>query len=166
MDDIVHMRKRLERALREARNAENELGFRETQMQQQKKHLDTLLDYRDECVGGLKSAKESGLTIVQMREYQLLLQHLSAVVEEQQYKVDLSQKNYEQVREVYEEKSQQLEKMRKTMEEMEQARLEQVVGEDEDSTTDVDVDGTARRRDASANKTSGIAGKRLKTGSG
>ncbi len=166
MDDIVHMRKRLERALREARNAENELGFRETQMEQQKKHLETLLDYRDECVGGLKSAKESGLTIVQMREYQLLLQHLSAVVEEQQYKVDLSQKNYEQVREVYEEKSQQLEKMRKTMAELEQARLEQVVGEDEDNTTDVDVDGTARRRDASANKTSGIAGKRLRTGSG
>ncbi len=160
MDDIVHMRKRMERAVREARNAENELGFRETQMEQQKKHLETLLDYRDECVSGLKSAKESGLTIVQMREYQLLLQHLSSVVEEQQYKVDLSQKNYEQVKAVYQEKSQQLEDIRHTMNEMEQARLEQVVGEEDDAATDVSVDGTAKR----AGGATGIAGKRLKTG--
>ena len=161
MDDIVHMRKRMERALREARNAENELGFRETQMDQQKKHLETLLDYRDECVGGLKSAKESGLTIVQMREYQLLLQHLSSVVEEQQYKVDLSQKNYEQVKEVYQEKSEKLEEIRQTMNEMDHARLEQVVGEEDDAaSTDTPVGGASRQ----AAKTSGIAGKRLKTG--
>ncbi len=162
MDEERLLKARLEKALREARNAENERHFRDQQMAQQQRHLDSLMNHRQECVNGLKSAKKSGLSIVQTREYQLLMQHLRDVVEEQQYKVEVSQLNFEQADKVWREKQQNLEQLQQAMQNLIESKQESLIedGKVVSDATQIN-DKSARHADTLA----GIAAKRLKTSS-
>ena len=95
MSDNNHIKKRYEQSRCDEHNATVERDYRQRVANDQESHLSMLLDYRDECVDGLKNAKESGLTIIQMREYQLLMAHLSTVIEKQQCKLELSHERLE-----------------------------------------------------------------------
>ncbi len=159
MTDIDEVRTSLDKAKRDERSASSEMRRRDAQAEEQKKQLETLFNHRDECVEGLKKAKESWLTIVQMREYQLLLQHLSTVVEEQQTKVDISQNNYEQARSVWKLKHERCEKLEKLYEQLLAEQREQEEKEFEEKQTAGTTGNYLKEGGAS-----GITGKRLKTG--
>lgn len=163
MDEERLLRTRLEKAVRDARNAENEMLYRKQQAKDQQKHLQTLVDYREECISGLKSASESGLTIVQMREYQLLMQHLGTVVEEQQYKVDISQQNFEQAEQQWNDLQQHREQLQKRWDAFINDKMEQEVGGESDP-ADKNRPAVSSRSAHSADDR--LAGKRLRTGRG
>jgi flagellar biosynthesis chaperone FliJ len=74
--------------------AQADVEYSELRLGDQRKQLDGLLNYRDECARGLRSAS-TGLTIAQQREYELLLQHLDKVVQAQQQRLQSSQHDYE-----------------------------------------------------------------------
>lgn len=144
----------LSRARREERKAESDMSLKQSQADEQKEQLETLLDYRDECVEGLRTAKQSGLTIVQIREYQLLMQHLSVVVEEQQGKVDISQVNYDESKAVWQGKHDIANEIQLYCDEHDELLGEEYVDDD----THEQIQG-GRKKDLE------IIGKKLKAGS-
>ncbi len=92
-------------ARRQESKAFNELEFCECQVKEQASQLETLLQYRNECRDGLKTAKDTGLTPVHVREYQLLVKHINSVVEVVQHKVDLCQEKHEKAKQIWQEKN-------------------------------------------------------------
>ena len=174
MDELSDIKKRLQRAIRDVQNAEDELAYRKKLFEEQQKKMTTLLDYRDECMTGLTSAKSSGLSIVQIREYQLLLRHLGSVLDDQSYKIDLCNRNYEQARTSYDEKKALLEQQQKLLEQEEKLRAEQytdgMTGEGGEQPGDENSKGMQENmvEETSENspaRDAGLAGRRLKTGS-
>jgi len=161
MDDEALLKMRVQKALREARRAEGERDYREQQMQQQQQRLEALTNQREECVSGLKSAKQSGMSIVQIREYQLLMQHLSGVLEEQQSKMELSQQNFEQAEAEWQQKQEYLQRLQQQLQQLLEAKQEAFVGEDEETQDESAPRSRAGKRNK-ADPLTGIAGKRLK----
>lgn len=98
MADYTHLRKQYEKAKRDVQNAEAECEYREKVAQDQESHLGSLLDYREECIRGLRNPQAAGLSMLQMREYKLLKSHLAGVIGEQQSKLVLSQRRLEDAR--------------------------------------------------------------------
>lgn len=153
MDTPEYTKLDLSRARREERKAESDMNLRQSQADEQKDHLEVLLDYRDECVEGLRTAKQSGLTIVQIREYQLLMQHLSVVVEEQQDKVDISQVNYDKSKAVWQSKYDKANEIQAYCDEQDELMGEEYV----DDVSDDKIKG-GRKKDLE------IIGRKLKAG--
>ena len=154
MYDIHELRQNLNKARRDEQRTRSEMERYEQQTEKQKSHLGTLMDHRDECVHGLRTAKDSGLSIVQIREYQLLLKHVDTVVQEQQEKVDLSQIKFEQARDDWKEACVKLEDVSELMDEaeaMERERKEKLIN------GEVEEDGL--EQDDTYN---GFTGRRLK----
>ncbi len=58
----------------------NDLDATQCQSIEQKSQLDSLLEYKDECINGLANARETELTPVHVREYQLLMKHIDSIV--------------------------------------------------------------------------------------
>lgn len=118
-----------EKARRQESKAHNELDLRARQAMEQKSQLDSLLQHKDECVEGLKIAKENGLPPMHIRELKLLMAHVNSTIETVAYKVDVSQDNYDEAKEVWEKKNEDFEKAKilmKQEEEMEkEKRLEE-----------------------------------------
>ena len=104
MDDINQIRSRVALAKREERRASNDMSNHKHRANHEQSQLETCLTYKEECLNGLKSAKDSGLSVVQIRECQLLVKYLDSVVETRQYKADISQENYEKAEAVWQEK--------------------------------------------------------------
>lgn len=175
MEDIPNIKQKIKRAMREARHAQDEMECRIKQSQEQQKKMTALLDYREECMAGLENAKTSGLSIVQIREYQLLLRHLTTVLDEQSYKVDLCIRNCEQAKKDYEDKKAQLERQQIMLEQQEKLRGEKIVGDEsvgkhsdtELSNNDTDPQELSSEEASEHNNMQGggLTGKRLKTGS-
>jgi len=105
----------LDIARRQESKAYNNLEFRLQQAKEQKLQLDSLLEYRAECLDGLTSAKETGLTPVHMREYQLLMKHINSVVEVIEYKVNASQDNLDKAKEVWQKKNEHFSKVKESI---------------------------------------------------
>lgn len=126
MANITEIRTHLEQAQREDRRAFNELDYCERQANEQIEQLNTLLSYRDECQNELKAARESGLTGMYVREYHLLMQHITLSVETKQYKVDVSQVNYEKSKQVWQKKHERFEKLKQVMEQQKAVEKEPV----------------------------------------
>ncbi len=105
----------LDIARRQESKAYNELEYRSQQAKEQKSQLDTLLQYREECMEGLSTAKETGLTPVHVHEYQLLMTHINSVVETIEYKVNASQDNYEKAKEVWQNKNEHFVKVKESI---------------------------------------------------
>ncbi len=99
-----------EQARRQESKAHNELDIRARQAMEQKTQLDALLQHKDECIAGLKIAKENGLAPMHIRELKLLMAHVNSSIETVAYKVDISQDNYEEAKDVWQEKSEHFEK--------------------------------------------------------
>jgi flagellar biosynthesis chaperone FliJ len=78
---------------KQERIAEDDASYSEQRLEAQRKHLDDLLRYKEECTSGLRSAG-NGFSVAQMRDYELLLQHLDVVVEAQQQRLQASQREY------------------------------------------------------------------------
>jgi flagellar FliJ protein len=71
------------------------------QAEHQKMQLDELLNYREEYAKSFRSASESGLSAIQMQEYQLFINRLDDAIRQQrqfvlngQQKCDASQKEW------------------------------------------------------------------------
>ena len=94
MADLDEIKAVLAKAKRQAHIAESDLGYSELRLEEQRKQLDNLMKYRDECARGMYT-KDNGLTIAQMRDYELLLQHLEGVVSTQHQRVVSSQNEFE-----------------------------------------------------------------------
>ena len=95
----------LDIARRQESKAYNELEYRTQQAKEQQSQLDSILEYREECLEGLANARETGLTPVHVREYQLLMTHINSVVETIEYKVSTSQNNQDKAQQVWQKKN-------------------------------------------------------------
>ncbi len=68
MDRLSDDRSALDIARRQESKAYNELEYRTQQANEQKSQLDSLREYRQECMEGLTNARETGLTPVHVRK--------------------------------------------------------------------------------------------------
>ena len=102
----------LDIARRQESKAYNELEYRTQQAKEQQSQLDSILEYREECLEGLANARETGLTPVHVREYQLLMTHIDSVVETIEYKVNASQNNLNKAQEVWQKKNEHFVKVK------------------------------------------------------
>lgn len=93
MDNKNELSDELKKSRSKENQAHNDLDYYERQAKQQKEQLDEQLKHRDECITKLIAAKESGLSPILIREQQVLLAHISSVVETASYKVELSEEN-------------------------------------------------------------------------
>lgn len=123
--NIRELKADYDKAKRAEQRAQAEMSRCEQLSDNQQSQLDDLLSHRVECVEGLRTAKESGLNIIQIREYQLLLKHLDGVVKEQQDKVDICQVRYEQSRDEWLVKSERLKRLSDMMTDAEKEMREQ-----------------------------------------
>lgn len=119
MADINQKRALMNQAKCDERRASNDMYNHEHRANHEQSQLETCLMYREECLNGLQTAKESGLSIVQIRECQLLVQYLDSVVETRQYKADISQENYEEVKTIWQEKHDSLIKLKQALQKLE-----------------------------------------------
>ncbi len=115
MDKSLHEKSDLDIARRQESKAYNELEYRTQQAKEQKSQLGTLLEYRDECMEGLSNARETGLTPVHVREYQLLMKHINSVVEVIEHKVNASQDNLDKAQEVWQKKNEHFVKVKESI---------------------------------------------------
>ncbi len=129
MDDIKKQRSLVSNARREERRTNNEMYNHEQQANHEQSQLDTCLAYKEECLNGLKTAKASGLSIVQIRECQLLVKYLDSVVETRQYKADITQENYQNAKIEWQEKSEDLTVLKQTLHELEIKNGNKMVGD-------------------------------------
>ena len=65
------------------RNAARQLGDDLRQAEQLQKKLDDLIEYREQYVAGFKAAGAEGLSVVQLRDYQLFLRRLDSAIMQQ-----------------------------------------------------------------------------------
>ena len=152
MDETKKLEKLVYKAHQEEIKAGNEMNSDELKVTVQREQLDTCLDYRDECLSGLKSAKTSGLSIVQLRECQLLVKHLDTVAEDLQYKADLCEEKHEKTKKIWEKKRDHFNKLTEQLKSMTNgdSYLDQVEG--------ADVDEIAERHPQVANRKDKFSG--------
>ena len=114
MDNKNELSDELKKARRKENQAHNDLDYYKRQAEQQKEQLDEQLNHKDECIARLISAKESGLSPILIREQQVLLAHISSVVETVSYKVDLSQENLAKAEDAWNKENDHYEIMKKS----------------------------------------------------
>jgi len=135
MSDLKETRSLTAKAHRQEVKAFNEMVSDEEKAKEQQSQLDTCIAYRDECLNGLKTAKSSGLSVVQVRECQLLMQYLDSVVETRQYKADISNETYEKLKGVWTKKNEHYQQLKDALEKQEiedrERRENTMVGGDE-----------------------------------
>ncbi len=105
MADSSHDKKDLDIARRQESKAYNEREFCSHQAKEQQSQLDSILEYRNECMEGLSNARETGLSPAQVREYQLLMKHINSTVEVIEYKVTATQDNLDKADQVWQKKN-------------------------------------------------------------
>ena len=127
MDDINHMRTLVNQEKREECRASNDMYIHENQANHEQSQLETCLTYKEECLNGLKTAKDSGLSVVQIRECQLLVQYVDSVVETRQYKADISQENYQEAKAVWQKKKASLESLKQALKKLKAELGEQMI---------------------------------------
>jgi len=137
----------LDMARREESKAYNELEFRSQQAREQKLQLDSLLDYRNECMEGLSSARDTGLTPVHVREYQLLMKHINSIVEVSEYKVTASQDNLDKAQDVWQRKNQHFEKVKEAISKNDEAETQKLLKTDSTINPPELTDVVSKKRD-------------------
>ncbi|PCI06818.1 MAG: hypothetical protein COB77_05935 [Gammaproteobacteria bacterium] len=123
-----------EKAHREETKAYNEMYSDEQKANKQREQLETCLDYREECLSGLKSAKSSGLSIVQIRECQLLVKYLDTVVETRQYQSDICDENYDKSKKIWNRRNEHYEKLKDEMKNLDTVKDADVMVDDSQET--------------------------------
>ena len=125
MDDLNQMRSLVKQAKREEHRASNDMFNHEHHANHAQSQLETCLNYKEECLNGLQTAKDSGLSIVQIRECRLLVQYLDSVVETREDKVDISLENYENARLVWQKKQDYLKRLKQALQQLEEENNDQ-----------------------------------------
>lgn len=72
-------------AHQQERTAARQLGDSLRRAEQLQKHLDDLVEYRDQYVAGFKAAGAQGLSVVKLRDYQLFLRRLDNAIMQQRH---------------------------------------------------------------------------------
>lgn len=137
----------VEKAHREESKASDKMYSDEQKAIIQREQLDTCLDYRDECLHGLKSAKSSGLSVVQVRECQLLVQYLDTVVETRQYQSDICDENHEKSKKIWTKKNEHYIKLKEQLKEFDSNDSDEMYGEphieqEQEAPVGINSDGT------------------------
>lgn len=132
MDKFGKDRTDLDIARRQESKAYNELEYRSQQAKEQRSQLDSLLEYRNECMDGLSNARETGLTPAHVREYQLLMKHINSIVEVIEFKVNASQDNLDKAQQVWQKKNEHFVKVKEAVKQ-DKPRLDDIIYDDEDS---------------------------------
>ncbi len=127
MQELKEMRSLVSRAKREETRAGNDMYICEQQAKRQQSQLEDCLNYKEESVNGLLTAKDSGLTPMQIRECKLLLEYLDSVLETRQYKADVSQENYEDARQVWHGKHVHWQKLKQDLQQLEVENSERMI---------------------------------------
>jgi flagellar FliJ protein len=83
-------------AHQQERNAARQLGDSLRQTEHLQKQLDDLLEYRDQYVAGFKAAGAEGLSVVQLRDYQLFLRRLDNAIMQQRQQLLASRQHCQQ----------------------------------------------------------------------
>ena len=96
MKDSRRLRPVARFARQQERDAARLLGDQLRMVEQQQKQLDNLLLYREQYVAGFEAAGKQGLTVVQLRDYQLFLSRLDSAILEQQQRLAESRRRCEQ----------------------------------------------------------------------
>ena len=92
MKDSQRLRPVARVAQQRERDAARRLGNDLRHAEQQQKQLDDLIEYRDQYVADFKAAGKQGLSVVQLRDYQLFLRRLdSAIMQQRQALVNSRQ---------------------------------------------------------------------------
>jgi len=110
MSDLYKGKSDLYIAQREESKAHNDLAYYKKQAEAQQEQLKKLLKHKDECVNGMKSAKEMGLTPLHIRELQLLVAHINSIVDAISFKADASQNNLQVAEDAWQNKNECYEK--------------------------------------------------------
>jgi len=126
VDDINQIRNRVALAKREERRASNDMHNHKHRADHEQSQLETCLTYKEECLNGLKTAKDSGLSVVQIRECQLLVQYLDSVVETRQYKADISQENYKKAEVEWQETNDSMESLKQELHKFEEENNDEI----------------------------------------
>ena len=137
MSDLYKDKSDLHIARCQESKAHNDLAYCKKQAMDQESQLEELLKHKKECVDGMKMAKQTGLTPLHIRELQLLVKHITSVVETLSYKVDASQKNIEAAEKVWHEKNEYFEKVKESKKKGKKTSVGNMSVEgDDDSTQD------------------------------
>lgn len=91
-------------AHQQERDAARLLGDSLRQADQQQKQLADLVQYRDQYVADFQAAGKEGLSVVQLRDYQLFLSRLDTAIMQQQQKLEASRKGCDQSQAVWQDK--------------------------------------------------------------
>ncbi len=126
-EELRDMRNLVNQAKRIERRASNNMYSYKNQAMHQQSQLEDCLNYKEESLNGLKSAKDSGLSFVQIRECNLLLEYLDSVLETRQYKADISQENYENAKILWQEKQEHLQKLKDALQQLEIENSERMI---------------------------------------
>ncbi len=114
-------------AKREETRASNDMYSSEHQAKRQQSQLEECLNYKEGSLNGLKSAKDSGLSPMQIRECKLLLEYLDSVLETRQYKADISQENYENAKMLWLEKQEHYQRLKQALQQLEEENSERMI---------------------------------------
>jgi len=125
--ELKRMRSLVSQAKRDERRANNEMSCLEQQSIRQLQQLEDCINYKEDSLNGLQSAKESGLTVIQIRECKLLVEYLDSVMETRQFKADISQENYENARLVWQDKQEHLKKLQQSLQPLEDENNERMI---------------------------------------
>ncbi|MGB5275870.1 MAG: flagellar export protein FliJ [Gammaproteobacteria bacterium] len=96
MKDSRRLRPVARIAHQQERNAARQLGDCLRQVEQQQKKLDDLLEYREQYIAGFQAAGKQGVSVVQLRDYQLFLRRLDTAVTQQRQLLRTSRQHCEQ----------------------------------------------------------------------
>jgi len=86
------------------RDAARQLGDTVRQVELEQKQLDDLFAYREQYIANFQIAGKAGLSVVQLRDYQLFLQRLEDVITQQKKKVLACHENCAQSQENWRDK--------------------------------------------------------------
>ncbi len=125
--DLKRMRSLVNQAKRIERRSSNDMYSFEQLAKRQQSQLECCLNYKEESLNGLQSAKDSGLSLMQIRECRLLVEYLDSVLETRQYKADISQENYENAKILWQENHEYLQSLKKKLQQLEKENSERMI---------------------------------------
>lgn len=95
MKDSQRLRPVVRVAQQEERNAARQLGATMRQLETQQQQLNDLMTYRDEYDAYYREATKSGLSVAQVRDFQIFISRLDNAIAQQQRYLISCQQNYE-----------------------------------------------------------------------
>ena len=125
------------------RNAARQLGDRMRHVELQQKQLDELLVYRADYAKSFAEATAKGLSVVQLRDYQLFLSRLDTAIDQQKQQLADSQKNCDTSKVSWQDASGRHKMIDKVVERRQQSEQQQQQGKEQREADDRTPSGSS-----------------------